>query len=202
MDRSDVALVSATWEIRQGDVLDRLGEMADESVQCCITSPPYYGLRDYGVEGQIGLEETPDGYVRRLVEVFAEVKRVLRSDGTLWLNLGDSYSHANGYKATHAKRSTGCKPKDLLGVPWMVAFALRADGWYLRRDIIWSKRQNVLKHRAHQAVWRGLRYGRLVRPEACERCGSAHRRLEAHHHDYAKPLDVEWLCPSCHRREG
>ncbi len=151
-----VFVVSASWEIRQGDVLACLREMPSESVYCCITSPPYYGLRDYAVEGQIGLEETLEEYVRRLVEVFAEVWRVLRGDGTLWLNLGDSYSHGgngardperwpkqsrnrNGHRITHAKQKTGVKPKNLLGVPWMVAFALRADGWYLRRDIIWSK---------------------------------------------------------------
>jgi DNA modification methylase len=137
------------WEVRQGDVLDRLRELPDESVQCCITSPPYYGLRDYGVEGQIGLEGTPREFVEKMVGVFAEVRRVLRADGTLWLNLGDSYASGGnrwpkqsrnaGGRVMHAKGSTGCKPKDLLGVPWMVAFALRADGWYLRRDIIWSK---------------------------------------------------------------
>lgn len=148
--------MSAGWEIRQGDALDRLREMSDQSVQCCITSPPYFGLRDYGMDGQLGLEDTPQMYVERLVAIFREVRRVLRDDGTLWLNLGDSYSHggngardetrwpkqsrnAAGYKATHAKRNTGVKPKDLIGIPWLVAFALRADGWYLRRDVIWSK---------------------------------------------------------------
>jgi site-specific DNA-methyltransferase (adenine-specific) len=123
-------------------------------VQTCITSPPYYGLRDYGHEGQIGLEETPEAFVAKMVEVFSEVKRVLRDDGTLWLNLGDSYNGAstnrsgqNGYNDGRANRSArfsnggveGLKPKDLIGIPWMVAFALRADGWYLRQDIIWHK---------------------------------------------------------------
>jgi DNA modification methylase len=210
--------VSASWEIRQGHVLDRLREMDDASVHCCITSPPYYRLRDYGtgeweggssscdhigpsaggtgastlgnynngltqepieakvaqrqqqyrsecrrcggrrVDQQIGLEETPDEYVAKLVEVFAEVKRVLRDDGTLWLNLGDSYaSHGGERGSTKGPRLGGtpqalrgtprghrtvggvAKAKDLIGIPWMVAFALRADGWYLRRDIIWSK---------------------------------------------------------------
>jgi DNA modification methylase len=130
--------------------------MDAESVHCCVTSPPYYGLRDYGVEGQIGMEATPDAYVAELVAVFREVRRVLRDDGTLWLNLGDSYTgSANaGSERTRtcnskpnatdrnlpAKRGAGLKPKDLIGIPWRVAFALQADGWYLRSDIIWAKR--------------------------------------------------------------
>jgi DNA modification methylase len=166
--------MSVSWEIREGDVLDRLVELEDGSVHCCITSPPYYHLRDYGHVGQIGLEETLDEYVATLVRVFAEVKRVLRPDGTLWLNLGDSYAGSWGAQSRGAPdngtstidgaekrdgsplsgrqiasapkgsrtgtiREAGCKPKDLYGIPWMVAFALRADGWYLRRDIIWGK---------------------------------------------------------------
>ncbi len=110
-------------DLRQGDCLDLLREMPDESVQCCVTSPPYFGLRDYGVGGQLGLESTPDDYVAKMVEVFREVRRVLRDDGTLWLNLGDSYG----------------KGKQLQGIPWRVAFALQADGWILRQDIIWHK---------------------------------------------------------------
>ncbi len=220
---SDVSQ-SVCWEIRHGDALDRLREMPPESVQCCITSPPYFGLRDYGtgewaggdagcdhvqrmargdggrpatevprgaggqmvpsgssvptetplryrdvcgkcgarrVDRQIGLEATPDEYVARLVGVFREVRRVLRADGTLWLNIGDSYSGAansggvtdrvRGAAPGHVpgeivrlrglptKRGSGIKPKDLLGIPWLLAFALRADGWYLRSDIIWAK---------------------------------------------------------------
>jgi DNA modification methylase len=128
-------------------------------VQTCVTSPPYYGLRDYGHAGQIGLEETPDAYVARLVNVFREVRRVLRDDGTLWLNLGDSYARAGGtdrqISSTGKVGNTlktlemlpcrkqappdGLKDKDLLGIPWLVAFALRADGWWLRQDIIWHK---------------------------------------------------------------
>jgi DNA modification methylase len=121
--------------------------------QTCVTSPPYYGLRDYGHAGQIGLEKTPDAFVARLVDVFREVRRVLRDDGTLWLNLGDSYAaggngpgsgsiaaHGNKGSALPGKKAPpGYKPKDLLGIPWMVAFALRADGWWLRQDIIWHK---------------------------------------------------------------
>lgn len=144
-----------TWEIRQGDCLERLREMADESVQCCITSPPYFGLRDYGMDGQVGLEATPEAFVARLVDVFREVRRVLRADGTLWVNMGDSYLSGRGNPGPNsddgknvARRGwtrpqdwpiAGYKPKDLIGVPWMLAFALRGDGWYLRSDIIWAK---------------------------------------------------------------
>jgi DNA modification methylase len=142
------------WEIREGDVLDRLREMPTGFVQCAVTSPPYWGLRDYGQDGQLGLEATPDEYVTKMVEVFAEVRRVLRDDGTLWLNLGDSYAGrgkgpAGNLGAKHNERHlehktgsivpNGTKPKDLVGIPWRVAFALQADGWYLRSDIIWHK---------------------------------------------------------------
>ena len=141
-------------EVRQGDALDRLSEISDKSVQTCVTSPPYWGLRDYGIDGQIGLEATPEEYVQKIVEVFREVWRVLRDDGTLWLNIGDSYSGsgkgpAGNLGATHNERHLehktggivpeGLKPKDLVGVPWRVAFALQKDGWYLRQDIIWHK---------------------------------------------------------------
>lgn len=153
-----------TVRILTGDCRETLKALADQSVHCCVTSPPYFGLRDYGVEGQIGLEETPDAFVAEMVSVFREVRRVLRDDGTLWLNLGDSYAGswgAQGHRTTdsddpswhssqiknHPKRASrtgsikqrGLKPKDLIGIPWMVAFALRSDGWYLRQDIIWSK---------------------------------------------------------------
>ena len=140
-----------TYKLYLGDCLEALKMMPDQSVNCCVTSPPYYALRDYGVDGQIGLEETPEQFIAKLVEVFREVRRVLRDDGTLWLNIGDSYasrnSGNNGYKdgrANRAERRTagapnGIKEKDLIGIPWMLAFALRADGWYLRQDIIWNK---------------------------------------------------------------
>jgi DNA modification methylase len=139
----------------QGDALTILRGLPSGSVRCCVTSPPYWGLRDYGVAGQIGLEATPDEYAARLVALFAEVRRVLTDDGTLWLNLGDSYANdgkwggSSGGKhaaALHGKTgigrskvSTGLKPKDLVGIPWRVAFALQADGWYLRSDIVWAK---------------------------------------------------------------
>lgn len=171
-----------TWTIHTGNAIDVLRSMPSESVHCCVTSPPYWGLRDYGVDGQIGLESTPEQYVERMVEVFREVRRVLRKDGTLWLNLGESYAGSgrgmNGdgspgkvgaKQASNAgsvldlsgdivrgKRiargegsgrwgggdkdpGPGYKPKDLIGIPWRVAFALQADGWWLRSDIIWVK---------------------------------------------------------------
>lgn len=143
------------YKLHLGDCLEVLKTLDDASVHCCVTSPPYFGLRDYGHEGQIGLEDSPDAFVAKLVEVFREVRRVLRDDGTLWLNLGDSYvgSANNGGVASKTMQGTqaatgknlptkggeGLKPKDLIGIPWRVAFALQADGWYLRQDIIWHK---------------------------------------------------------------
>lgn len=160
-------------ELYLGDCLEQLQWMPSNKVQCCVTSPPYFGLRDYGHEGQIGLEQTPDEYVAKMVEVFREVRRVLRDDGTLWLNLGDSYAGAGPSGASYQSETTkkraemntdgafrisktlaargltysekkpipppGLKKKDLIGIPWRVAFALQADGWYLRQDIIWHK---------------------------------------------------------------
>lgn len=146
-----------------GDALTVLKRLPSESVRCCVTSPPYWGLRDYGVAGQLGLERTPEEYIATMVAVFREVRRVLIEDGTLWLNLGDSYAQAggpgwqgkNGQRAdrrftavrnTVAQREIGRRPppsmksKDLVGIPWMLAFALRSDGWWLRSDIIWSKK--------------------------------------------------------------
>ena len=145
-----------------GDALTELRKLPDESANMCVTSPPYWGLRDYGVTGQLGLEKTPEEYVARMVEVFREVRRALKKDGTLWLNLGDCYhsgdrggyhraragvkknmGHSGNYNdfvgAPNRRRQAGLKDKDLVGIPWAVAFALRADGWYLRRDIIWNK---------------------------------------------------------------
>jgi len=145
------------YKVVEGDCLASLRVLPPACINTCVTSPPYFGLRDYGVEGQIGLEETPDAYVNKLVGVFREVRRVLRDDGTLWLNLGDSYSGSGkgvwdapeerkiAVKETYrpsvnpVKVQTGLKPKDLIGIPWRVAFALQQDGWYLRQDIIWHK---------------------------------------------------------------
>lgn len=148
--------------IEFGDCRDIMRRWANEGVkaQMCVTSPPYFGLRDYGHEGQIGLEETPEEYIAAMVEVFRCVRDVLKDDGTLWLNIGDSYAgsgkgrNADGSHQEGGKQGTNkgtivgslvktsapeCKPKDLIGIPWMLAFALRADGWYLRQDIIWHK---------------------------------------------------------------
>lgn len=143
-----------------GDCRESIDKMKEEgiTVQTCITSPPYYGLRDYGHDGQLGLEQTPEEYIENMVGVFRKVKEVLADDGTLWVNIGDSYynyrpgnlsypkqsiaSNNQDLPAISAKRNTklaGYKEKDLIGIPWMLAFALRADGWYLRQDIIWSK---------------------------------------------------------------
>lgn len=149
----------------QGDCREVLKTLLDQSINCCVTSPPYYGLRDYGMSDQIGLEKSPEDFIKELTDVFREVKRVLRDDGTLWLNIGDSYwgSGPRGYdftgKLTEASKlqegskgtidlsnvpkltgnKDGYKNKDLIGIPWMLAFALRNDGWYLRQDIIWHK---------------------------------------------------------------
>ena len=141
----------ADFQILVGDALETLRGLQEASVDCCVTSPPYFGLRDYGVPGQMGLEPTPEAFVEALVQVMREVRRVLKPTGTLWLNIGDGYTSGNrGYRAPDKKNPAramsvrpdtpeGLKPKDLIGIPWMVAFALRADGWWLRRDIIWSK---------------------------------------------------------------
>ena len=133
-----------------GDCRIVMAAMEPESVQCCVTSPPYFGLRDYGHEDQIGAEATVDAYVSALVDVFRQARRVLADDGTLWLNLGDSYAANRGRQVPDGKHIDvgnnkwmrvpgGLKSKDLIGIPWRVAFALQADGWYLRKDIIWAK---------------------------------------------------------------
>jgi len=144
-------------QVHFGDCRDSLRAMAAAGVkvQTCVTSPPYFGLRDYGHEGQIGLEETPEQFIAELVEVFRCVRDVLADDGTLWVNIGDSYAAAGGAQVQGTKQTKGSqagawngetrkpppglKQKDLIGIPWMLAFALRADGWYLRQDIIWHK---------------------------------------------------------------
>lgn len=146
--------------IISGDALAMLKTLPDESVQMCVTSPPYWGLRDYGVAGQLGLERTPEEYIARMVEVFREVRRVLRTDGTCWVNMGDSYAGSgkggnpegsewsgfvgnkdreNAAKASKPVIPNGLKPKDLCGIPWRLALALQEDGWWLRQDIIWAK---------------------------------------------------------------
>jgi DNA modification methylase len=150
------------WRLYVGDAVDSLKQMPDQCIDTCVTSPPYWGLRDYGTDSQFGLEATPDEYVARLTDVFEQAKRVLRDDGALWLNLGDSYAGSGGagtrfsrhgiaasgvvapstYKDSRYKPPRallGLKPKDLIGIPWRVAFALQSSGWYLRQDIIWHK---------------------------------------------------------------
>ena len=141
-------------KIEFGDCRETMRRWASEGVkvQTCVTSPPYFGLRDYGHDGQIGLEETPDQYIEAMVEVFSCVKNILADDGTLWLNIGDSYAGNNSQASNNGRAGfgnarervvnrtgEGLKTKDLIGIPWMLAFALRADGWYLRQDIIWHK---------------------------------------------------------------
>lgn len=157
-----------SYSILRGDVIDRLRELPGESVHCVVTSPPYWGLRDYGMAGQIGLESTPAEFVAKMVDVFREVRRVLRSDGTAWVNVGDSYAssvggvgnnpsskstlttnsgrgpkpgdkYAQGNEGERVRLTHGLKPKDLCGIPWRLAFALQSDGWWLRQDIIWNK---------------------------------------------------------------
>ena len=123
-----------------GDSRNEIEKIPSGSVDCCVTSPPYYNLRDYGIDGQIGSEQTPGDYIQSLVDVFHEVKRVLKDDGTLWVNIGDSYWNANPDDGRAGELAFGSiKQKDKIGIPWMLAFALRNDGWYLRQDIIWSK---------------------------------------------------------------
>lgn len=138
-------------EIIQGDAREVIPKLKAGSVRCCVTSPPYWGLRDYGCPGQIGAEAQLDEYLEKLRTVFRQVFRVLANDGTLWLNIGDGFTSGNrGWRDTDRKNPAramsyrpatppGLKPKDLLGIPWRVAFALQADGWYLRADIVWYK---------------------------------------------------------------
>jgi DNA modification methylase len=206
-----------------GDCRTALAGLADASVHTCVTSPPYFGLRDYGHAGQIGLEDSPQAFVTQLVEVFREVRRVLRDDGTLWLNLGDSYASQGGAKSTphlgkhfvdrargkevisRSKRlprgegrwggggapgAEGLKPKDLMGVPWRVAFALQDDGWYLRQDIIWSK-PNPMPESVTDRCTKAHEYLFLL----SKNCGDAllwrHRDTRAW--AYAEPLpDYVW----------
>lgn len=142
-------MTTAISRLLLGDALERLRTLPSESVHTCVTSPPYYNLRDYGIAGQIGRETSVEEYLQKLVRVFREVRRVLREDGTLWVNMGDSYATRSGkqpptntrnsYGHTEKRTPQGYKYKDLIGVPWQLAFALREDGWYLRQDIVWYK---------------------------------------------------------------
>lgn len=193
-----------------GDAIEQLRTLPGESVQTCVTSPPYWGLRDYGVEGQIGLEPTPGEFIARLVDVFREVRRVLRPDGTAWVNLGDTYASsgwgggvgenstvnstdsqaaARAARARLKNRVVGVKPKDKLGIPWRVAFALQDDGWWLRSDVVWHKTNPMpesVRDRptvAHEFVFLLSKAEKYFynTPEARERCvvGAAHPRVSA-----------------------
>jgi len=199
----------STDKIYCGDVLDILKTWPDELVQCVVTSPPYWGLRDYGADGQIGMEKTPDEYVRKIVEVFRHVRRCLKDDGVLWLNLGDTFTSGgrktNGTRIGYKQETNGgsmamqyirpemvkgLKPKDLVGIPWRVAFALQADGWYLRSDIIWAKPNSMPESvtdrptKAHEYIFlmskaeryfydhEAIKEGRVTfknRPDGCDR---------------------------------
>ena len=156
------------------DALYALRELPSESVNCCVTSPPYYGLRDYGLDAQIGREDTPEQYIGRLVEVFRELRRVLKDDGTFWLNIADTYC-GSGMKA-------GCKQKDLIGIPWLLAFALRSDGWYLRSDIIWLKENPM--------------------PESCRDLLPAVRASSLPRMGWRTPVSTGRASPTCTRRRS
>lgn len=194
-------------KILVGDNQQTLKTLPDQSVNCVVTSPPYFGLRDYGHDGQIGLEPTPEAYVAELVGVFREVWRVLRDDGTGWLNLGDSYASSGaidkrpdnrtnsdaGFIPRSKKRTAptpaNLKSKDLIGIPWRVAFALQADGWYLRQDIIWHKPNPMPESvtdrctKAHEYIFllsKSARYyydNEAVKEEASDHPATANRRL-------------------------
>lgn len=200
------------WQILVGDVRERLTEIPDGSVRCCVTSPPYWGLRDYGEADQIGLEQTPEAYVAELVQVFREVRRVLADDGTLWLNLGDSYKPAGngstkkgfnerytgknyatdkqGADEGHVDRSQlradAIKHKDLVGIPWRVAFALQDDGWWLRQDIIWNK-PNPMPESVTDRCTKAHEYVFLLTKSAryyYDAKAVAEQALAQNHHDY------------------
>ncbi|KAA0117861.1 site-specific DNA-methyltransferase [Methylobacterium sp. P1-11] len=191
--------------ILTGDCRDVLRSLPDESVNCCVTSPPYFGLRDYGVDGQIGLEQTPEAFVAEMVAVFREVRRVLRKDGTLWLNIGDSYAANRSYQVPQSKHQAldfgksnaqrvpaGLKAKDRMMVPARVALGLQADGWWIRDEIIWHK-PNVMPSSvedrttpSHEMVYmltRSARYAydldAIKEPAVCEHpSGNGYARPE------------------------
>lgn len=188
-----------------GDWIEQLRTLPDKSVHCCVTSPPYWGLRDYGKPGQLGLEKTPEEFVAKVVEGFHEVRRVLRDDGTCWVNLGDSYARNGGERGGGSREllhlegkqkrmlsvpdnTYGLKPKDLVGIPWRVAFALQADGWYLRADIIWHKPNPMPESvtdrptKAHEYIFllsKQERYYYDCEAVKEEVSGGAHARLKA-----------------------
>lgn len=233
MSANDPAAVfggTARWCTLLGDCRDTLRSLPDACVQTCVTSPPYYGLRDYGADGQIGLERSPAEYVAAMVEVMREARRVLRDDGTLWLNIGDSYAQQGGRGAQgstsqrtgrsnvaaqmrrgNMKAPVGFKPKDLLGIPWRLAFALQDDGWWLRSDIVWAKPnpmpESVLDRptRAHEFVFLLTKraryfYNRFREPFADSRNGSpggtkpAERNVGGRTDGLTRPRQ-DWIAP-------
>lgn len=216
-----------------GDALEQLRQLPSDLVQTCVTSPPYWAMRDYQAEGQIGLEDTPEAYVERLVDVFREVRRVLRDDGTLWINIGDVYaSPPPGNKIPRADRARGglhsaprakgrilntvvgnLKDKDLVGTPWMLALALRADGWYLRADIIWDKLQNLPESvqdrptKAHEYILlfsksRHYVYDREAVPSCSRSVWSIVTNAKASEHTATYPIELPRRCIQAASKPG
>lgn len=194
------------------DVLDGLAQLKDGSAHCCVTSPPYWGLRDYGEAGQIGLEETPEEYVARLVEVFREVRRVLRPDATLWLNIADSYAANRSYQVSDSKHPAhdfggsnaqrtppGLKPGDMVGIPWRVAFALQADGWWLRSAPVWAK-PNPMPESV--SGWRWERCRVKVRSLRGTDSGPTRERRDGGADCGASPWNEYRPCPGCAKCEA
>jgi DNA modification methylase len=200
--------------IELGDCRETMRRWASDGVkaQMCVTSPPYFGLRDYGHEGQIGLEQTPEQYIAAMVEVFRCVRDVLADDGTLWLNIGDSYARTGGTdrkvsakaQVGSTRNTLGLKDKDLIGIPWMLAFALRADGWYLRQDIIWHKPNPMPESvrdrctKAHEYVFLLSKSGRyyfdseaMREPAVKGAAGSSFNTGKTAEHQLGRSSDVE-----------
>ena len=206
-----------------GDCVETMRSWPDAFIHCCVTSPPYWGLRDYGVDGQLGLEKTPEEYVEKMVAIFREVKRVMRHDGVLWMNMGDSYSNdtkwggksggknytsaAGGYQGQRRRVATGLKAKDLVGMPWRVAFALQADGWWLRSDVIWHKPNpmpesvNGWRWEQHRVKVKGGDRGKEP-----QRIGSFEDRPQQDHDGREFKPSSKWIdcqgCPKCEKNDG
>ena len=212
----------AATAIINADCLAGLKQLGNESVQCCVTSPPYWALRDYQIDGQLGLERTPGAYIDRMVEVFAEVRRVLRKDGTLWLNIGDTYnaynanrgastSFADGRSGRHHPRfqrgltDKGLKNKDMIGIPWRLAIALQADGWFIRQDIIWHKPNHMPESvadrctRSHEHVFlltkaARYRFDRSALPGRCPDVWSVNSSSFRGAHFATMPVELAERC--------
>lgn len=178
--------------ILQGDALEELRKLPDKCCSVCVTSPPYYNARDYGAADQLGTESSPEEYTRKLVEAFREVARVLKDDGTLWLNIGDSY-------ARHIEDG-GIKRKDLIGIPWLLALALRSDGWYLRADIIWNK-PNAMPESAKDRPARSHEYVFLLSKAAAYYYDAEAVKELAVGYDPKKPTTPRWIEAATGSRE-